>query len=500
MYEENVILSSTKSFTKNSSLGDYVISLPANESAKTDDLQFYLTSAWSVDTAHTAENNTYTIPIVKCDVELDSMKLVDENGNYADRSSLAVGAVMTPHYFYKNNTDCTVYVKGYNDDKSQIPGVYSIPAGETIEVAGKSFTVPNKRDFSIWGGVFLSTVERMNTDYETNEYNNVAIFLCKSNLPLFLMAVAPNAAYREDTDVISSFRLYNPSGYDYKPSDGIKVRLRVYKEGQSSPFLTLSKNVVVPALDYNLVYFKWHLPSGQNGHNVILKADIYDSGSYYRLIFNSRSTTPYTDYSTPDTRYEEKAPSGFSVPSEPSGTTASARWDVYEYEDGEYVQKTYAIAVRNDMTNEIAPATGSTAQMVSTGWKMKSGYGISLRSDSVMAAVSGYSVPQSSTSYTVPQYAYALLPEYGYVLGSGKAETLNKTRASDNTDCFTFKEKASYGNVHFTPLWYPNGKYIVKVVQSDCWTPAGMISINLVTNSIKIQGNAYDDWYTAGRR
>ena len=63
---------------------------------------------------------------------------------------------------------------------------------------------------------------------------------------------------------------------------------------------------------------------------------------------------------------------------------------------------------------------------------------------------------------------------------------------------FELRPYLDYGNVHFTPLWYPNGNYVVKIVQSDCWTPAGMIKQMIVPTAIKIEGSAYDDWY-AGR-
>ena len=499
VYQEKVTLSKTKSFSKNSSIGAYTIPLPANSNANSNKLQFYLTSAWSVDPAHTAESNTYTIPVVKSDVAITDMKLVDKNGNYVDKTKLEVGDKLTPHYFYKNNTDCTVFVKGYNDDKSQISGVYAIPAKGTIEVAGKAFTVPNKRSFDIWGGVYLSTVKIMNTDYETNGDNNAKTFTCNSLLPLTLTSIAPNADYREGTDVISSFRVWNKINVDYTPKEAIQVRLRIYKVGQSSPFKTLTKDVVVPAKGNNLVFFKWNVPTGLKSKDVVLKADLYDGKQYYHLISDNRATTPYTYYTTPDTRYEENAPSGFKIPSKPSAKSASAKWDVYEYENGKFVKKTYAVAIRNTLTNEIEPATGSTATKTNGTWTMKSGYGISIQSKTAMASVVGYPTPLYSTSYTLPQYAYALLPEYGYAYADKKAETLIETKASDGYNCFIFQKKGSYGNTHFTPLWYPDGNYTVKVVQSDCWTPAGMISLNLVTNTVKINGNAYDDWYAAGR-
>ena len=495
--QNKVGLSKTKSYSKNSSIGTYTIPLPAKEDTNSYRLKFYMTTAWASDTTHTLESSTYYLPVVKSDVALDDILLVNEDGDYVDPSSLTVNETLTVHYVYKNNTDCTVYVKGYNDDLSQIPGVFAIAAGETIEVEGYDFVVPNERTFNIWGGVYLDTVARGNTSYETDGTNNHWLLVCHANPPLSLTAIAPNAAYREGTDVISSFRIWNYVWEDYIPSDGLKVRLRIYKDGATSPFKTITKNVVVPASSYNLVYFKWKVPTNLGGKNVTLKADIYCDGDYWNEISNQRATTPYSMYTTPDTQYEENAPSGFSVPSKPSGSTGAASWWIYEYENGGFVKKTYKVTLSKSTPNKIEPATGETAFKTDGVWTMKSGYGISLQSRILINPVYGTNTA-SSGSYTLPQYAYALFPEYNYVFADGKATTLTKV-AGEAYSYFEFPTLSTYGKVHFTPLWYPDGDYTVKIVQSDCWTPAGMISLGIVPGSITISGNAYDDWY-AGRR
>ena len=94
----------------------------------------------------------------------------------------------------------------------------------------------------------------------------------------------------------------------------------------------------------------------------------------------------------------------------------------------------------------------------------------------------------------VLQYCKALLPEYKYSTTENEYRTLGKDGLK-----WVFRTNGSYGNVHFTPIWYPDGKYTIGIVQSDCWTPAGMITRNANTNSIEISESAYDDWYV-GRR
>ena len=49
--------------------------------------------------------------------------------------------------------------------------------------------------------------------------------------------------------------------------------------------------------------------------------------------------------------------------------------------------------------------------------------------------------------------------------------------------------------VHFTPIWYPDADYVVKVCFSDIWTPMGMIRLEAYSDAITIDGNMYDDWW-----
>lgn len=49
---------------------------------------------------------------------------------------------------------------------------------------------------------------------------------------------------------------------------------------------------------------------------------------------------------------------------------------------------------------------------------------------------------------------------------------------------------------HFTPIWYPDGDYTPYTWLIDCWTPTGMLSMNL-NDSITIDGNLWSDWHIA---
>ncbi|MGN1050772.1 MAG: hypothetical protein ACI4QE_00575, partial [Acutalibacteraceae bacterium] len=201
------------------------------------------------------------------------------------------------------------------------------------------------------------------------------------------------------------------------------------------------------------------------------------------------STTPFVTSTTPDTQFEKKAPSDFSIKSVPATTNQTAEWWQWTCDsNGNFSKVTYGLGI-SSASASVTPATGSTAKREGTTWSMKSGYGLSLDLNCGARFISGKAYA-TADAFTFPQYAVARFPEYEYSLAVGECKTL--TLASKK---WYFPQNGSYGTVHFTPLWYPNGNYIVSITQSDMWTPAGMISKTMNTNTIKITDSAYDDWH-----
>ena len=45
-------------------------------------------------------------------------------------------------------------------------------------------------------------------------------------------------------------------------------------------------------------------------------------------------------------------------------------------------------------------------------------------------------------------------------------------------------------------VMYPDGSYVPHTWLLDCWTPAGMLSMNL-TDSVTIRGNLWEEWHIA---
>lgn len=488
LVSEKATLSASTSKNLKSSLG--YVRVPDNSGSGSSVMRFKLQTKWASDTAHTSQYKYINLPVSKADVELSELYLVDDAGYIADTENLAVGEHITVYYTYKNNTDCKVFVEGFNDDGSQLEGVYTIPANGEITVKGESFTVSNKRSFSLWGGVYLEGAGKGNTSWESNGTNNEKTLNCKSKHPITIVPITPNAPYRESTSVISSFRVYNSSALNFTPAENLKVRFTASK-GNGSVIYTATKTVVVPANRNNLVYFKWQVPTGLNGGSVIVKAEIVENGVSYNPVSRNRATVPFYYYTTPNTQYESKAPAGFAVPPAPTAVQNHATWSEYVYENGSFTEKTYGIGIAADSEVPLTPADGNSAALSGGTWKMKSGYGVWLEDGNSLLSFENYLFPGSS-AYTPAQYAYALYPEYGYEYGADKCTTLYLDSQSST---WQLSRPGASKLYHYTPLYFPDGKYIVQVVKSDMWTPAGMVLSVDTTRPITVSGNAYDDWY-----
>jgi hypothetical protein len=156
-------------------------------------------------------------------------------------------------------------------------------------------------------------------------------------------------------------------------------------------------------------------------------------------------------------------------------------WEDHGWWEFDYNSYSASLTATMDIVpDDKAPtATGSTT---------KSGYGIQ---QSVTARVR----TDQAAATTAAQNAVTYFPEFGY---STYWRLLDRTITGRSSD-FEFKENrySTYNRrTHFTPIWFPDGAYTPYTWLLDCWTPAGMLSMNL-TDSITIRGNLWEEWHIA---
>lgn len=156
-------------------------------------------------------------------------------------------------------------------------------------------------------------------------------------------------------------------------------------------------------------------------------------------------------------------------------------WEDQGWWEFDYNSYSASLSATMDITpDSLSPSATATA--------LKSGYGIQER---VTARVT----TTQSSAVTAAQNAVTYFPEFGY---EGFWRLL-KSSISGKRSTFTFKENpySTYDRpTHFTPIWYPDGSYTPYTWLLDCWTPAGMLSMNL-TDSVRISGDLWEEWHIA---
>jgi len=123
-----------------------------------------------------------------------------------------------------------------------------------------------------------------------------------------------------------------------------------------------------------------------------------------------------------------------------------------------------------------------------SGKTMKSGYGVN------QTTTANVSTNQSS-AVTDAQNAVTYFPEFQY---KTYWRLLERTQSGYSSKFeFAANKYSTYERrTHFSPIWFPDGSYTPYTWLIDCWTPDGMLSMNL-TDSVNINGNLWADWHIA---
>ena len=301
-----------------------------------------------------------------------------------------------------------------------------------------------------------------------------------------IVPVDTNAPYREDTEVITSFWLVNPNNIDYTNSNVASIAFSVYN--QSGDKLTEEiQNFVCPENNKNLSFFRWSVPDGYGNQTLTVKAHIIDGTNEYGHIEEFFEIEPFSECHTPNTIYEDRAPEDFTVPYVTEDDNLNAKWWQWEYIDENFVKKEYAVeGIISDIV--LSAPNSPSAYTRDDELYLKSGYGFKTSFVDNIVSMNGYET-DSDTYTTEIQYRYALFPEYNYVYGT---DTCRSIEISYDEMGFVYNDYME--RQHFVPIYYPDGEYKFKIVLTDCWTPAGMLTTSKVL-TININGNAYDDWY-----
>lgn len=322
--------------------------------------------------------------------------------------------------------------------------------------------------------------------------------------------------YRTDTDVITAVTI---SGGQSDPDNPVWVTFHIL--GQSY----VVSNVFYPEGDQQRAWVRWHTPS--TPQTVIITVSVGgggrpSAGTITAKIVAMEENTPPNPVA--DDRNDSYNAAAAVMPGGLERTIATwsiwgASWHEswvwhsewvwrelwhnescpefcttlhgYWEDEGEYVDegwwefyKTYHSASLSAGMQLVPDAMSPTAGADT----IKSGYGVNIRVDAQAQS-------DQPSAVTSAQTAVSYFPEFYYQTYFRKLEQTRGGYAA----VLEFKSNrySTYSRrTHFTPVWMPDGNYAVYTYLMDCWTPDGMLCMNLA-DSVQIHGDLWDDWHIA---
>lgn len=302
--------------------------------------------------------------------------------------------------------------------------------------------------------------------------------------------------YRTNTEVITSVDV---SGGQSDPDHPVSVTFNV--AGRSYTV----DNVYYPSGDSQLAWIRWTTPAEPQTMTITVR--VHGGGSVSKGTIHV-NIVDLDENPPPDPNADDRNDS-FTRPSVPSKAQAtSSQWGVWrpwwqehwvwhsgdEDDDGywcdhgwwEFDFDRYFASLSASMSitpDEKAPTA--------SGRTMKSGYGFN---EQVTTQVS----TNQSSAVTAAQNAVTYFPEFQY---QGFWRLLDRMGGGYHmTHEFKKNRYSTYNRrTHFTPIWYLDGSYTPYTWLTDCWTPAGMLSMNL-SDSLTINGNLWSDWHIAPQK
>ncbi len=367
--------------------------------------------------------------------------------------------------------------------------------------------------YPAWGG---SRTEKVSDE---NIISSLGLGIVRFNEVITPQVIAADYEYRVDTDVVTAVTV---SGGQSDPDNPVSVAFSIL--GRSYTV----ENVYYPEGGQQLVWVKWHTPSTEQ--HITISVSVSGGGSPSKgtitanIIDLDKNPPPNPVADDRNNSYSagnavipdnmEKTSAAWSVwrpwwkekwvwhsdwqwnsgsHSESCGedcTSSHGHWeDEGEYEDEgwwEFDLDRYSASLSGSMelsTDEKSPtATGNT---------IKSGYGVNI-------VVNAHASSDQTSATTPPQTAVSYFPEFYY---ETYWRLLERTRSGYGA-VFEFKNNhySTFNRrTHFTPIWMPDGGYQVYTYLLDCWTPDGMLCMNL-TDSVQISGDLWDDWHIAPQK
>lgn len=299
--------------------------------------------------------------------------------------------------------------------------------------------------------------------------------------------------YRVNTEVITSVSV---RGGQADPDHPVSVTFRV--GGRSMRV----NNVYYPSGDSQLVWIRWTTPATPQVMTITVSAS--GRGHAEQSVITANIVDLDQD-PPPDPQADDRNDGFMASPLPVKAQQTSLSWNVWRpwwqehwvwHSGGRHSSGYWCDHGWWEFDLDVYEASLSADMRITPDGKNPTAFGRTLKSGYGIQELVTATVHTSQSPATTPaQNAVTYFPEFQY---DRFWRLLERTRNGYHAQ-FEFQENeySTYGRrTHFSPIWYPDGRYAPYTWLLDCWTPAGMLSMNL-SDSVTIQGDLWMDWHIA---
>lgn len=278
--------------------------------------------------------------------------------------------------------------------------------------------------------------------------------------------------------------------------------------------IELSK-IVIPKNESQIAFVKFHTPQTEGAINIVVQVVLNFHGAELEFVKSFDVSIKGFNFDVPlDPKLTDKKSDInplFKIETAPlkSEESLSKSWSVWEATKTDtkdiYGDKIFTFSKKNFnakvQTLELSLIPNkyvNTKTKQGKVFEIKSGYGFDTNLLSRINSNSDVSIsPLQTFVYSFPEFSYDKQIRNKMFKRIGQFSTLtNLSCSTDETvSHLNPNDDSLYGaGSHFTPIWFPDGQYIVHCYSRDGWTPAGEIKAN-ITAVININGSMLDDYH-----
>jgi hypothetical protein len=473
---------------------------------------------------------TFTAPAINSNVTLsffadlgNEVQEIDENNNKATRSitisalpDLTISSMSTDKGSYYPGDVVTVYATVNNTGGVAAPSstirltpgeltvqnksVHTLEVGATANITW-TFTLPGDDSDVQQTMVLTAFVDPGNLVQESNEANNTATVNMIINpipKPDLQIIGANTTDWYGEKDVVVSVQVRNNKDI---PVPTVTVQMKMGS-------IQKDEVICIPGNADNIAVFRFTVPKPSERNqayditftvdpgNTIKESD-EGNNSYIRT--QTVYALPPSTVTDPDAKNLEDAyfARGKKIPSPQLPTSSTYHtWQEYRYEDGIYILKNYW--ARLTTVFQIQP--DARIAYLDKPKVMESGFGVQATCHIVVTTNYDHCeklVGSQLVWVWAPEALYGAAP---YINVHDSLALKSGTAGGMDTlwQFYINPYSVTHQRLHYTPIWFPDGKYTLWAQAFYAWSPAGQLYANTLDN-VTISGDMYDRITTVKR-